>query len=155
MKLAIGSDHAGYRLKEHLGQLLKSDGHDVIDYGTDTEESVDYPDFAARVGRAVAAGEADRGVLACGSGNGMAIAANKVRGVRAAVAHDVTSARLACEHNAANVCCFGARFLGEQTVDDAIRAYLAAEPEGGRHARRVEKIAAFEREDNEDQETPR
>ncbi len=93
MKLAIGSDHAGYRLKEHLEQLLKSDGHDVIDYGTDTEESVDYPDFAARVGRAVAAGEADRGVLVCGSGNGMAMAANKVRGVRAAVADDVTSAR--------------------------------------------------------------
>lgn len=119
----------------------------MTDHGTRSEASVDYPDYAASVARAVRDGEADRGVLVCGSGNGVAISANKVRGVRAGVAHDVTSARLAREHNAANVCCFGGRFLGEQTADDALHAYLAAEFAGGRHVRRVDKIAAIEAEE--------
>jgi ribose 5-phosphate isomerase B len=144
VRIAIGSDHAGFRLKEHLKQHLADDGHEVVDVGTHSTESVDYPDFAAMVGAALAAGDVDRGVLCCGSGNGMAIAANKIHGVRAAVAHDVTSARLAREHNSANVCCFGARFIGEETAQDSLRAYLAAEFGGGRHERRVAKIAVLD-----------
>ena len=144
VRIVIGSDHAGFRLKEHLKQTLSADGHEVVDVGTHSVESVDYPDFATTVGRAVAAGDVDRGVLCCGSGNGMAIAANKIHGVRAAVAHDVTSARLAREHNAANVCCFGARFIGEETAQDSLRAYLDGEFAGGRHERRVAKIAALD-----------
>ena len=144
MHIAIGADHGGFRLKEHLKATLEADGHEVTDFGTDSEASVDYPDFAAKVGRAVAAGDFERGVLCCGSGNGVAIAANKNVGIRAAVAHDVTSARLACEHNEANVCCFGGRFIGEQTADDSVRAYLAAEFQGGRHERRVQEITALE-----------
>lgn len=145
MRVALGADHAGFALKEHLRELVAADGHEVIDLGTHTPDSVDYPDLGAVVGRAVRDGVADRGILVCGSGNGIAIAANKIDGVRCAVAHDVTSARLAVEHNDANVCSFGARFIGEQVADDAVRAYLAAEFEGGRHARRVDKITAIER----------
>jgi len=145
MRVAFGADHAGFALKEHLRALVAADGHEVLDLGTDSTESVDYPDLGAAVGRAVRDGRADRGVLVCGSGNGIAIAANKVDGVRCAVAHDVTSARLAVEHNDANVCSFGARFLGEQVAEDAVRAYLAAEFAGGRHARRVDKITDIER----------
>lgn len=126
---------------------LTAAGHSVTDFGTAGPESVDYPDFAALVGRAVAAGDADRGILLCGSGNGVAIAANKIVGIRAAVAHDVTSARLAVEHNAANVCCFGGRFIGIQVLDDAVDAYLTADFSGGRHQRRVDKIHALELEE--------
>jgi ribose 5-phosphate isomerase B len=146
VKLALGSDHAGFFLKSHLAGFLRADGHEIIDVGTDSDASVDYPDFAAAVGRLVASGEVERGVLVCGSGNGVAIAANKVRGVRAAVAHDVTSAHLAVEHNDANICCFGARFTGEQTVEESVRAYLAAEFAGGRHQRRIDKIVKLEEE---------
>lgn len=146
MRIAFGADHAGFALKEHLRAAAAADGHEVIDLGTDSNGSVDYPDFGAAVARAVVAGEADRGVLVCGSGNGIAIAANKVTGARAAVVHDVTSARLAVEHNDANVCAIGARFVGEQVAEDAMRAYLAAEFAGGRHATRVEKIARLEQD---------
>ena len=145
MRVAFGADHAGFALKEHLRAAAAADGHEVIDLGTHSVESVDYPDYGAAVARAVVAGEADRGVLVCGSGNGIAIAANKVAGARAAVVHDATSARLAVEHNDANVCALGARFLGEQIAEDAVRAYLAAEFEGGRHARRIDKITEIER----------
>lgn len=147
MQLALGADHAGFELKDHLVTRLRAAGHDVLDFGTHGPESVDYPDVAAHVGRAVAGGDVERGILVCGSGNGVAIAANKVDGVRAAVAHDVTSARLAVEHNAANICCFGARFIGVQVVDDAVDAYLAAEFAGGRHAHRIEKIHYLEQEE--------
>ncbi|MFM7271891.1 MAG: ribose 5-phosphate isomerase B [Actinomycetes bacterium] len=146
MRIAFGADHAGFALKEHLRAAAAADGHEVIDLGTDSNGSVDYPDFGAAVARAVVAGEADRGVLVCGSGNGIAIAANKVTGARAAVVHDVTSARLAVEHNDANVCAIGARFVGEQVAEDAMRAYLGAEFAGGRHATRVEKIARLEQD---------
>ena len=145
MRVAFGADHAGFALKEHLRALVAADGHEVIDLGTHSTEAVDYPDFGAVVGRAVRDGAADRGILVCGSGNGIAIAANKIDGVRAAVVHDVTSARLAVEHNDANICALGARFVGEQTAADAVRAYLAAEFEGGRHARRTEKFREIER----------
>ena len=146
MRIAFGADHAGFALKEHLRAAAAADGHEVIDLGTHSLDSVDYPDFGAAVARAVVAGEADRGVLVCGSGNGIAIAANKVTGARAAVVHDVTSARLAVEHNDANVCAIGARFVGEQVAEDAMRAYLAAEFAGSRHATRVEKIARLEQD---------
>jgi ribose 5-phosphate isomerase B len=130
MRVAFGADHAGFALKEHLRALVAADGHEVIDLGAYSTDSVDYP---------------DRGIVVCGSGNGIAIAANKIDGVRCAVVRDVTSARLAVEHNDANVCSLGARFVGEQVAEDAVRAYLAAEFEGGRHARRVEKITDIER----------
>lgn len=145
MRVAFGADHAGFALKEHLRALVAADGHEVIDLGAYSTDSVDYPDLGAAVGRAVREGRADRGIVVCGSGNGIAIAANKIDGVRCAVVRDVTSARLAVEHNDANVCSLGARFVGEQVAEDAVRAYLAAEFEGGRHARRVEKITDIER----------
>jgi ribose 5-phosphate isomerase B len=145
VKVAFGADHAGFALKEHLRAMVAAEGHEVVDLGTHSTDSVDYPDLGAAVGRAVRDGGADRGILVCGSGNGIAIAANKIDGVRAAVVHDATSARLAVEHNDANVCALGARFLGEQIAEDAVRAYLAAEFEGGRHARRIDKITEIER----------
>jgi ribose 5-phosphate isomerase B len=144
MRIAIGSDHAGVQLKRLVGEHLRRDGHEVIDLGTHDEARVDYPDYGAAVGRHVAAGESDLGVAVCGSGIGISIAANKVPGVRAAVVHDVTSARLSREHNDANVCCLGERFTGPQVALDAIDAFLSADFAGGRHADRVAKIAALE-----------
>lgn len=142
--IAVGADHAGFRLKELLAEHLREAGHQVIDLGTSTEDRVDYPDFGAAVGRSVAAGDAEQGVCVCGSGIGIAMAAGKVPGIRAATVHDVTSARLAREHNDANIICVGARFLGEQTALDALDAYLAASFEGGRHSGRVQKIDALD-----------
>jgi len=149
MRLAVGSDHAGFDLKEILKAELTALGHDVADLGTnDPVTSVDYPDYGAAVGRAVAAGEAELGIGVCGSGNGMAMAANKVPGVRAAVLHDVTTAALAGQHNHANVVCFGARTTGTTVVVDALHAFLNAplEPSdgNGRHLRRIEKLAALD-----------
>ena len=141
MRVALGSDHAGYELKAHLAATLEQWGYDVADLGTENgEDSVDYPDFGEAVGRSVAAGEADLGVAVCGSGIGIAMAANKVAGVRAAVVHDVTSARLAREHNHANVLCLGGRLLGPVVALDAVSAWLATEPAGGRHLGRIEKL---------------
>ncbi len=144
MKLVMGSDHAGFELRMTLADHLRSAGHDVTDLGTHDTASVDYPDYGAAVGRAVADGEAELGIAVCGSGIGIAIAANKVAGVRAATVHDVTSARLAREHNDANVVCLGERFIGPQVALDAVDAFLAAAFEGGRHTRRVDKISALE-----------
>ena len=144
MRLAVGSDHAGFDLKSELAAHLVAAGHEVIDVGTNDTASVDYPDFGAAVGRAVVGGDAELGVAVCGSGIGIAIAANKVVGVRAATAHDVTSARMSREHNDANVVCFGQRFIGPQVALDALDAFLAASFEGGRHQRRVDKISALE-----------
>lgn len=144
MKLAFGSDHAGRALRLLLAEHVTSAGHEVLDLGTHTDDSVDYPDFGAAVGRAVASGEAELGIAVCGSGIGIAIAANKVDGVRAATVHDVTSARMTRLHNDANVCCLGERFTGPQVALDAVDAFLATEFEGGRHARRVGKIADLE-----------
>ena len=145
-RIAVGADHAGFRLKQLLADRLRALGHEVFDLGTMSEERVDYPDFAVAVARSVAGGEAELGVLVCGSGVGVCMAANKVAGVRAATVHDFTSARLAREHNDANIVCLGARFLGEQVAIDALDAFLGATFEGGRHIDRVAKISALDAE---------
>ena len=144
MRIAVGSDHAGYVLKEFLATHLSERGHDIDDFGTDSERPVDYPEFGAAVGRAVSEGRAQLGLCACGTGIGIAIAANKIEGVRAAVVHDVTTARLARAHNHANVVCMGGRILGHEIAKDAIDTFLSTEPVGGRHDQRVEEIAVLE-----------
>ena len=144
VRFALGSDHAGRYLKDLLGEHLTALGHEVVNLGTDSDEPVDYPDYGAAVGRAVMAGDADFGVCVCGTGIGIAIAANKIPGVRAAVVHDVTSARFARGHNDANVICFGGRLIGRLVALDAIDAFLATSFEGGRHIRRIGKIAQLE-----------
>ncbi|HXV13859.1 MAG TPA: ribose 5-phosphate isomerase B [Candidatus Krumholzibacteria bacterium] len=145
MRIAVGADHRGFRLKELIKKRLRELGHDVVDVGTDGEASVDYTDFAIAAAEKVARGEADRGVLVCGSGAGMSIAANKVKGVRAALAVSPDGARLAREHNDANVLALGAwQGSDERQVLQIAEAFLSAEFEGGRHARRVDKIRAYE-----------
>lgn len=150
MRIALGSDHAGYDLKSLLAQTLTSWGHEVIDVGTHNgEESVDYPDFGSAVGHAVSSGRAHLGVAVCGSGIGISIAANKVTGIRAALAHDATSARLAREHNHANVLCLGARLIGAPVAVDALEAWLSAVPGEGRHLGRLAKLAELDEQRNE------
>ena len=149
MRIAIGSDHAGYRLKQHLVELLQSDGHEVADLGTNSEESVDYPPICAAVGREVASGRADRGIVLGGSGQGEQISANKVRGVRAALCNDLYTARWSRLHNDANVLSIGARIVGEGLADEIVREWFATEFEGGRHVARVEQIAKIEQEEME------
>jgi RpiB/LacA/LacB family sugar-phosphate isomerase len=145
VKIAIGADHRGVQLKEAIKRRLRELGHDVIDVGTDAETSVDYPDLAIADAEKVAGGEADRGILVCGSGAGMAIAANKVKGIRAALAVSAEGARLARAHNDANILTLGAwQGSDEKQVLDIVESFLATEFEGGRHARRVEKIRAYE-----------
>jgi ribose 5-phosphate isomerase B len=144
MIIAVGSDHAGFHLKEHVKGTLVALGHDVIDVGPLTRGSVDYPQFAADAARLVAAGEADRGVLACGSGVGVAIVANKVAGVRAVNAHDRGEAEMARRHNDANVVTLGGSRLGPSDADVIVLAFLRTEFEGGRHARRVGQITEIE-----------
>jgi RpiB/LacA/LacB family sugar-phosphate isomerase len=145
VRIAIGADHRGFKLKELLKSYLRKLGHDVVDVGTDGESSVDYTDFAIAAAEKVARDGADRGVLICGSGAGMSIAANKVKGVRAALAVSPEGARLARAHNDANVLALGAWQAGdEKNVLAVVDAFLAAEFEGGRHARRVDKIRAYE-----------
>ena len=144
MRIAVGSDHAGYQLKEMLAAHLSELGHDVEDLGTHSEQSVDYPEYGAAVGLAVTEGRAQLGLCTCGTGMGIAIAANKVPGVRAAVVHDVTTARLARTHNHANVVCMGGRILGTEVAKDAIDTFLESVPVGGRHARRIEEIAVLD-----------
>jgi ribose 5-phosphate isomerase B len=140
MRIAMGSDHAGYDLKTLLKASLISWGYDVLDLGTDSAtEPVDYPDFGAAVGRAVVSGEAELGVACCGSGIGIAIAANKIPGIRAAVVHDVTSGHLAREHNHANVLCMGGRLMGPVVAIESMEAWLNATPQP-RHQGRIEKL---------------
>ena len=139
----LGADHAGFLLKNAIGEYLLGLGHEVTDLGTNSADRVDYPDFGAAVGRAVAGGEGDLGVLVCGSGLGICIAANKVPGVRAATVHDFTSAHLAKEHNDVNVICLGERLTTQTVALDIIDAFLAATFEGGRHTGRVAKIDAL------------
>ena len=143
MLIAVGADHAGYRFKQEIASWLGERGYEVLDLGTHGPERVDYPDFGAAVGRAVADGSASLGVCVCGSGIGIAMAANKVKGVRAAVVHDAASAQLSRRHNDANVICFGERLLALDTVLEALEAFLGAEFEGGRHIERVEKLDAL------------
>lgn len=144
MKIALASDHAGYAEKERLKPLLRELGLEVNDLGTTSEESVDYPDFARKVGDEVAQGRADQGLLVCGSGTGMAIAANKVPGVRAAVAWSEETARLARQHNDANILAIGARTTPAEKIPAIVKAWFSTNFEGGRHAERVEKITRIE-----------
>ena len=142
--MAIGADHAGFLLKQHLVTTLEKLGHEVDDHGTDSEESVDYPAICAGVGRAVAAGQADRGVVLGGSGQGEQIAANKVRGVRAALCNDLYTARLSREHNDANVLSMGGRIVAFGLADEILELWLTTPFEGGRHTRRVQQITDLE-----------
>ena len=138
--IAIASDHAGYELKQILVEELGALGYEALDLGTDGPDSVDYPDFGDALAKAIAEGRAERGVLVCGSGLGIAMAANRHAGVRAAPCHDETSARLTREHNDANVLALGARLVGIEVAKDCLRTFLKTEFEGGRHARRVAKL---------------
>lgn len=144
MRIAVGSDHAGFHLKEHVKVALAAHGHEVVDVGTDSSHSVDYPRFAAEAARLVADGDAERAVLACGSGVGVAIVANKVAGVRAVNAHDPSEAEMARRHNAANVLTLSGQRLGPSEAEAIVRVFLRTEFEGGRHARRVDQITALE-----------
>jgi ribose 5-phosphate isomerase B len=144
MRIAIGADHAGYPLKQHLLGTIERLGHEAVDLGTDSTESVDYPPIMAAVGRAVVAGDADRGIVLGGSGQGEQIAANKVRGVRAALCNDLYTARMSREHNDANVLAMGARVVAEGLAEEILELWLSTDFEGGRHVRRVEGISAIE-----------
>lgn len=144
MKIAIGSDHRGFEVKTRIVSILHQLGHEVLDAGPHSRDSVDYPDFAFEVARAVSEGRAERGILICGTGIGMCIAANKLRGVRAAPCHDCITAEMSRRHNDANVLCLSADLLGEELIDRMVRIWLETPFEGGRHARRVEKITRFE-----------
>lgn len=146
MRVAIGSDHAGYELKVHLVAVLESLGHTVDDHGTDSTEAVDYPPICAGVARAVVDGEADRGIVLGGSGQGEQIAANKVPGARAALCNDLYTARLSREHNDANVLSMGGRIVAPGLADEILELWLTTDFDGGRHQRRVEMISAIEQE---------
>jgi ribose 5-phosphate isomerase B len=145
MRIAIGADHAGFQLKEHLKQTLGALGHQVEDFGTHSEASVDYPPICAAVGRSVVAGKADRGIVLGGSGQGEQIAANKVRGVRAALCNDLYTARLSRQHNDANVLSMGGRIVAFGLADEILTLWLNTAYEGGRHQKRLDQIAEIER----------
>jgi ribose 5-phosphate isomerase B len=140
MRIAFASDHAGVGLKDQLAAHAQRLGHEVLDLGTNGTDSVDYPDYGRRCAEAVAGGEAERGIVVCGTGIGISMAANKVPGVRCALVHDVTTARMARLHNDANMLAIGARVVGPQVADDCLVAFVETAFEGGRHQRRVEKI---------------
>ena len=140
-RIALAADHAGFPLKSSLKETLTELGYDVLDLGTDGSESVDYPDFADEMASALAEGAAARGVIVCGTGIGISIAANRHRHVRAALCHDVTGARLCRQHNDANVLALGARMIGPETARDCLEAFLSTAFEGGRHQRRVDKMS--------------
>ncbi len=146
MRIAIGTDHRGFPLRQKIVDLVRQMGHEAIDVGTFTPNSVDYPDIAADVAGRVGRGEVERGILVCGSGVGMCIAANKVRGVRAAACHDDITAEMSRRHNDANVMCLSGDLLGERLIDRMIEIWLGTPFEGGRHARRVDKITALEKQ---------
>ncbi len=145
MRIAIGSDHRGVTMRTGIGELLSRQGHEVIDVGAQEDSPTDYPDIAAAVAKKVSVGEVDRGILICGTGLGMAIAANKFPGVRAAPCHDDLTAEMSRRHNDLNVLCLSGDILGERLVDRMIEIWLKTDFEGGRHARRVEKITQLER----------
>jgi len=150
MRIAVGSDHAGFPLKAAVLDELTRLGHEAIDYGTNNTDSVDFPDFAALVGHAIQRGEAERGVLLCGSGVGVAISANKMRGIRAATTHDTYSAHQGVEHDGMNVLCLGGRIIGEEPAREIVAAFAGAEfQHEERFQRRVDKINALEAEMSE------
>lgn len=144
MKVAIGCDHGGYQLKEEIKRYLQDTGVDYKDFGTHSEESCDYPDYAKLVAEAVAAGECTRGILICGTGIGMSIAANKVPGIRAALCHDCFSAKATREHNDSNILCMGERVIGRGLAMEIVRLWLFTAFTGGRHQKRVDKITELE-----------
>jgi ribose 5-phosphate isomerase B len=146
MKIAMGSDHRGFACKQKLANFVRGLGHEVTDAGSYNEEYSDYPDFALVVAKRVGGGDVDRGILICGTGIGMAMAANKVAGVRAAPCHDLVTAEMSRRHNDANVLCLSADLQGEEMMERIVRLWLETEFEGGRHARRVDKIKKYEAE---------
>ena len=144
MKIGLASDHGGFQLKEDVKEYLKEEGYEVVDYGTKNEESVDYPEYAEKLSKAVVAGEVDRGIAICGTGIGISIACNKVKGVRAALCSETYSARMSMEHNNANILAMGGRVTGKDLALEIVSVWLNSEFEGGRHQRRVDKISAIE-----------
>src|SRR6478672_5255886 len=146
MRVAIGADHAGFLLKEHFKQTLAALGHDIDDHGTDSEVSVDYPPICMAVGKTVAQGRADRGIVLGGSGQGEQIAANKVRGIRAALCNDLYTARLSRQHNDANVLAMGGRIVAFELAEEILTLWLDTSFEGGRHQRRLDQITAIEQQ---------
>ncbi|MEX0864611.1 MAG: ribose 5-phosphate isomerase B [Acidimicrobiia bacterium] len=146
MRIAVGSDHAGYEMKEDLASWLAESGHAVYDLGTHSTDPVDYPDYSTAVAQAVLDGRADRGVIVCGSGAGASIAANKLNGIRAAVAHDVYTAHQMVEHDDVNIICLGSRVIGQALAEDLVKTFIEARfSRDDRHVRRVDKIRALER----------
>jgi len=145
MEIAIGSDHAGFELKEKIKKFLEKLGYKYKDFGTDSNESVDYPDYGLKVAESVAKKEFDRGILICGSGIGMCMTANKVPGIRAALCHNVESAKLSREHNDANILTFGSRMIDENTAKDMVKVWLKTKFLGNRHLRRVNKMKEIEK----------
>jgi RpiB/LacA/LacB family sugar-phosphate isomerase len=145
MRIALGADHAGYDMKEHLASWLAESGHAVYDLGTHSPDPVDYPDYSAAVAQAVLDGRADRGIIVCGSGAGASIAANKLVGIRAGVAHDPYTAHQMVEHDDVNILCLGSRVIGQALAEDLVRTFIDAKfSREDRHVRRVEKIKALE-----------
>lgn len=144
MRVAVGSDHAGYQLKAHLVGFLRAAGNEVLDFGTGSTEPVDYPAISVNVARAVTSGEVDRGIIIGGSGQGEQIAANKVRGIRAALCNELFTARLSRAHNDANVLAMGGRLVAPQLAEEIVVAWLEAAFDGGRHQRRIDQIAELE-----------
>ena len=150
MRIAVGADHAGYPLKVEVVRFLEEEGHEVTDLGTHSTDPVDFPEYAKRVGQAVQLGKADRGVLVCGSGVGACVAANKLRGIRAALCHDTYTAHQGVEHDDVNVLCLGGRVVGSALAYDILRSWLTARYLGtGRHKRRVDQILEIERSETE------
>ena len=143
--MVLGNDHRGVSAKQRVAAVLAALGHEVTDLGASSSAGADYPDFALPVAEAVAAGQADRGILICATGHGMCIAANKVRGIRAANCRDLVDAEMSRLHNDANVMCLSADLLGEEAIERMVKTWLDTRFEGGRHARRLEKIADYER----------
>lgn len=145
MRIAIGNDHGGVELKNHIAEYVRGMGHEVVNFGSDSTESVDYPIYAAKVAGAVASGECDRGILICGTGIGISIAANKVRGIRCALCSEPASAKLTRQHNDANIVAFGGRIIGTVLAESIVEAFLTTEFQGGRHQRRIDLIAEIEK----------
>lgn len=145
MKIAIGNDHVAAEMKKHIIKYLEEKGHEVINFGTDSSERCDYPVYGKKVADAVASGQCERGVLICGTGIGISLAANKVKGIRAAVCSEAYSARLTRQHNDANIIAFGARVVGEATAEMIVDEFINTEYEGGRHQKRIDMITAIER----------
>ena len=146
MKIGIGNDHAAVDMKFEIVKYLEESGYEVVNFGTDTNDSCDYPVYGEKVARAVANGEVDRGILICGTGVGISLAANKVKGIRAAVCSESVTARFSRLHNDANILAFGARIVGVETAKDMVNVWLNTEYEGGRHQRRVDLIMKSEEE---------